>query len=833
VEGAVRLRVHRGGEAEAAAVTRRLMKHNPAFLTKEELVEGFVVRLADLEIVLEHIREQPAGPPQHMLLIGPRGIGKTTMVLRLAAAVQGDPDLGKAWYPIVFGEEAYGVGSAAELWLEALLHLAKQAGDPRLDAAYKELKKQPDEKRLYEQALARLMDFADAEKKRLLIVVENMNMLLGEQLGDDDGWTLRHTLQNERRIMLLGTATTRFDEIDNVVKAMYDLFWTHDLRPLATEECRLLWESVSGQAMLGRRIRPIQILTGGSPRLLAILASFAADVSFRDLMLKLTDLVDDNTTYFKSNLESLSIGERKAYVALADIWSPATAREVAEAARLDVNKTSALLHRMVQRGAVSEVKAQGRKTSYQVAERMYNVYHLMRRHGGGESRVRAVVEFMIHMYDEKGLVEVMRSVVDEACRLDPDSRADHFRLVSSILRHAASLEMKADIITAINSDFFALDGAPSSVTDIVRKREKSTTIDNSEHPHARFALTLKSNISQSLAHLLTNPGSLIDAEAAVRQMVETTPNNGFAWVLLGYVLLQRGQASDAESALRRGAETVPADARAFALEFLGDVLRSAGKKEAAIVAYRGSFEQCPNNVSLAVRLGNIHCESGQYGAAEKYYHKAVGIDPGDVRAWNGRGGNLMLAGKYRRSEVVLRRAISLGIADATTLGFLAANLMGQLRNDEAEKIAREGMRVSKTAEEKRLSCYGLARALLLRGDEGASVLTELDKAASQEGSVGKFESLITAMYVEIAATGHSTEALAHIRALPTRQTFEPLIVALQMDVGEEHNAPQEVVEVAKDLVQQIEALKQATQQSKARPAKGRKQRPKPKRVQRA
>src|SRR5262249_33732326 len=162
------------------------------------------------------------------------------------------------------------------------------------------LKRQRDEKRLYEQALARLMDFADAEKKRLLVVVENMNMLLGEQLGKDDGWTLRHTLQNERRILLLGSATTRFDEIDNVDMPMYDLFWTHDLRPLETEECQLLWQSVSGQEINIRRIRAIRILTGGSPRLLAILASFAADVSFRDLMLKLTELVDDNTTYFKS-----------------------------------------------------------------------------------------------------------------------------------------------------------------------------------------------------------------------------------------------------------------------------------------------------------------------------------------------------------------------------------------------------------------------------------------------------------------------------------------------------------------------------------------------------
>jgi hypothetical protein len=338
----------------------RVMKHNPAFLTREELVQSFVVRHVDLELVLERLREGGEGPNQHILLIGPRGIGKTTLVLRVAAAVEAEPELNKKWYPLVFSEESYEVATAAEFWLEAILHLADQTGDARLHATYDELKKQRDEQRLYEQALARLMDFADAQGKRLLVIVENMNMILGEQLSPGDGWTLRHTFQNEHRIMMLGTATTRFDEIENIKKAMYDLFWTHDLRPLDTEECRAVWASVTGKEISARRVRPIQILTGGSPRLLTILAAFAADISLRELMSKLTQLVDEHTTYFKSNLESLPAAERKVYVALADIWSPATAREVADAARFDVNKASALLHRLVQRGAVVEAKKKGR-----------------------------------------------------------------------------------------------------------------------------------------------------------------------------------------------------------------------------------------------------------------------------------------------------------------------------------------------------------------------------------------------------------------------------------------------------------------------------------------
>ena len=52
-------------------------------------------------------------------------------------------------------------------------------------------------------------------------------------------------------------------------------------------------------------MRPLEILTGGNPRLLAIIALFGAGRSFRELMDNLLDLVDDHTEYFKSHLESL------------------------------------------------------------------------------------------------------------------------------------------------------------------------------------------------------------------------------------------------------------------------------------------------------------------------------------------------------------------------------------------------------------------------------------------------------------------------------------------------------------------------------------------------
>ena len=61
------------------------MKYNPAFLGDEALIRSFVARHHEFELVLEVIRENTGDASQHVLIIGPRGSGKTTLALRTAA----------------------------------------------------------------------------------------------------------------------------------------------------------------------------------------------------------------------------------------------------------------------------------------------------------------------------------------------------------------------------------------------------------------------------------------------------------------------------------------------------------------------------------------------------------------------------------------------------------------------------------------------------------------------------------------------------------------------------------------------------------------------------
>src|SRR5580693_2198237 len=61
--------------------------YNPALLKKEDLIRGFVARQPMLDRLLDDLRrEAPGSTPQHQLIIGQRGLGKTTLLRRVAFA---------------------------------------------------------------------------------------------------------------------------------------------------------------------------------------------------------------------------------------------------------------------------------------------------------------------------------------------------------------------------------------------------------------------------------------------------------------------------------------------------------------------------------------------------------------------------------------------------------------------------------------------------------------------------------------------------------------------------------------------------------------------------
>ena len=515
-------------------------KYNPGFLTDDELVASFCVRTGKFESIMEVLRECTGRSNTHQIVIGPRGSGKTSLLLRVAAELRRDAALSTAFFPVVFAEESYEIATAGEFWLECLSRLADRAprreGNPDLRRSYEDLRAiRNDDRTLGERCLGALLDFSDQENKRLVLAVENLNMMFRDMTDPDAGWRLRKVLQTEPRIVLLASATSRFDEIDNPEHALYDQFRTLTLRPLDTKECADLWEATSGRSIATRTIRSLEILTGGSPRLIAIVARFGAGRSFRDLMADLLDLIDDHTEYFKSHLESLPAQERRVYLALADLWKPALTREIADRARLDTSKCSAWLARLVDRGAVQVEGGSARRKQYYLSERLYNIYYLLRRRGGTDSLVEALIRFMASFYSPDELMDIGAGIAREAREFGTEMRALH--------RSAFARLMELPALAGDRKELLAM--APPEFAEVLAPSMAELDRDQAGKPGADRGERAEATAAQALfdkAVALHNRERAKEALAAYNELASRFAASGTPLVLdlIARALVNRG-----------------------------------------------------------------------------------------------------------------------------------------------------------------------------------------------------------------------------------------------------------------------------------------------------
>ena len=415
------------------------------------------------------------------------------------------------------------------------------------------------------------MDFADREDKRLVLVVENLNMLFGDMSDPEAGWRLRKILQTEPRIIVFASATSRFDEIDNPDRALYDLFRVRTLRPLDRNQCAVLWESVSGRHPAPETIRSLEILTGGSPRLISIVARFGAGLSFRDLMSDLFDLVDDHTEYFKSHIESLPAQERRVYLALATLWKPATTREIADHGRLGTSTCSAQLARLGERGVVQVAGGSARRKQYYLTERLYNIYYLLRRRRGPDRLVEALIHFMESYYSPHELKDIGARMVRDTTGLGTEMRSLHRMALASLMNLPSLAEYRAELLEKMPTGFVAVFGRDSAPVEVAAPTVAGVeTDDDSVGPSQTSSLESAERTARELfQNALSVRSGAADTVAAYEDVIRSFGKSEIPAVLEWV----------AKALVNKGAVLSGLDRPQDALEACDEVVRRFGKSD--------------------------------------------------------------------------------------------------------------------------------------------------------------------------------------------------------------------------------------------------------------
>ena len=801
------------------STTPVVRKFNPGtFQSDAEVIKQFVVRHREFDILMGVLRQNTGESAcQHMLLIAPRGRGKTMMLARVAAELRTSEALRRNFLPIRFMEESYEVFDLGDFWLDALFHLAPEV--ERHDAemarelreAHAEFSRRWRGRDLEEHARAAVLETAERLGRKIVLMVENCQSLF-DAVDERFGWGLRKTLQTEPNVIFLGTATVRMAALDDVQAPFYEFFRPLMLAPLPLDECKVLWEAASGDVRTEREIRPLQILTGGDPRLLVIIASFAHHRSLNELLQELVALIDDHTEYFRSHLEGLGKTERRVYIALIDLWRPSTTAEIAARSMQEIRTVSSLLGRLVKRGAVA-YEGTGQKRLYSATQRLYSIYYKLRRQRDEAAVVHSLIQWMVACFTTDELSAMSGRLVEDAIQ-SPAVRDGFLSALRDIPAIRETFPKVADRIEEAEAG------------ELVERALRCFKIDT---PVA--AIPLCEKVVRRFGDVKGRSSSVAVA-LAIKGWAHKRLENRFEQIAAYDDLVGRFLGDDAPI-LRHAtcaalAEKVQAlgEAGLFedALETFSDLTDRFGEDDLAEVR-AGVAEALVSKGWVCARMGkNKEAITAYDQVLSRYGSDGTAFSRAAAMALTGKAA---LAARVGDAELALATLIVFvervrGSDDAWTRYWLSAalaykaDLQGQLnRPDEAISTIEDltsGFSDMLDSPDLQWVEWTRARALLAIGEHKLALealRSAYDNLIVDEETPGHLLHHVPELIGCGLAEGDLLEILTsdpHKRAV-----MAPIIAALRQRIGESVRVPVEVLEVAQDLVTHLdEAIARAS-----------------------
>jgi Flp pilus assembly protein TadD/DNA-binding MarR family transcriptional regulator len=676
--------------------------YNPQSLSKEEALAQFHARQATYQSLMDLLREEH---PSHVLFIGTRGMGKTTLLQRVRYGVQDDAELNGRYLVLVFPEEQYNVNRLHHFLLNAVDALAdamERLGNDRMLAlveTYAEMAGKLGQEEIEERVPKFLAEIGVDMRRSLLLLVDNADRLF-ETIEDREQWRLRELLSKRPDLTLFGATTQASEGIYGPDRAFFEFFQIQRLAPLTFLEVKelLLRLSESVEEKEGEkgtakrhvqewldadaaRLRTLVQLTGGNPRTTVLLFHLVLEGLAGGAREYLERLLDQSTPNYKGRVDELPAQAQQVLDAVALRWDPVTALEVAGDTGLETSTASTHLTRLVRQGVLEKADpGDSRKALYQVAERFFNIWYLMRASRRVRARLRWFVEFLRVFFDSSELEQLAWEQLERFRSIARTRPADIETVFAYLYSSGADLGKYEEYLRRECADKEA-EWRPY-VALISHSAKDSTDGKDS------------GSVSLKKAKPATDVMSPAEMEAGLRKAIADDPSNAEFWSFLGFVLFQRAQVPDeAESALRKAIDLDPKLAWPWC--FLGMLLqRTPERLDEAESAFQNAIDLDPTAADFWFGLGSFLERVPERGQqAEAVLRKAIELDPKSPWFWASLGSFLgRTPERLDEAEAALRKAIEL---DPKFPGYWSnlGNLLGKTsdRLGEAEAALRKAI----------------------------------------------------------------------------------------------------------------------------------------------
>lgn len=420
--------------------------YNPDQKSKDEIISEFVVRQEVYEEIMQDLEgSRMQHPEQHYLLVGQRGMGKTTLLLRLKYGIEDSPILKNTLIPVAFTEEQYQVSELANLWEYIGEYLQDYHGFADLYDDMEKLATVP----LFEERAYEILDSALKNKGgKIVLLIDNIGDLLNK-LESKEVHRLREILQTNNNIRIIAGSTNYMESFLDYHQPFYEFFKTIRLDGLDKEEAigliLKLGELHGKKEKIEQvvqdtpgRIETLRILTGGVPRTIAILFGIFLDYAHEHAIKDLYRILDLVTPLYKHRMDDLPVQQQKIVDAVARHWEPITVKELAVKTRLISKTLSAQLNQLERDQIVIKNSTSNKNKTYLIRERFWNIWYLMR-YGRKDDKEKIIwlVKFLEAWLSDDDLKERIDSFVERVKTADIDK--DQLKFFSKVYVSLANL----------------------------------------------------------------------------------------------------------------------------------------------------------------------------------------------------------------------------------------------------------------------------------------------------------------------------------------------------------------------------------------------------------
>jgi len=360
--------------------------YNPGQKEKKELIDEFVVRKDIYEELMKDLESSGMDhPEQHYLIVGQRGMGKTSLLLRLQYGIEDSAILREKVLPIAFSEEQYQISELAGLWEYAAEYLEERYGFEKL---YDEIVRHAYTADFQEKAFDLLNAALEKRQKHIVLLIDNIGDFF-RKLDIKEIRRLREILQTNNRVRVIGGSTNYIDAVLDYHQPFYEFFKIIRLDGLGKDEAIKLVlrlgethgekkkiEQIVSEA--AGRIETLRILTGGVPRTIVIMFGIFLDNEHEHALNDLHKILDAVTPLYKHRMDDLPIQQQKIVDAVARHWEPITVKELTAKTRLISKTLSAQLNQLEKEQIVVKQDTANRNKTYMIRERFWNIWYLMR-----------------------------------------------------------------------------------------------------------------------------------------------------------------------------------------------------------------------------------------------------------------------------------------------------------------------------------------------------------------------------------------------------------------------------------------------------------------------